>query len=37
MKQHFAIVSHFTTVHRLTALSTATPSVMSHDVRQRNK
>lgn len=32
MKQHFSILSHFTTVHRLNAAGTVTPSGSSVDI-----
>ncbi|KAG2443397.1 hypothetical protein HXX76_001757 [Chlamydomonas incerta] len=34
MKQHFAIMSHFTTVHRLSAAASVTPSLMSGERRR---
>ena len=36
MKQHFAIVSHFTTIHRLSASESITPSA-TYSVRDRNR
>ncbi|GIL62517.1 hypothetical protein Vafri_16725 [Volvox africanus] len=36
MKQHFAIMSHFTTVHRLGAANSVTPSLLSGTERRRS-
>ncbi|KXZ47713.1 hypothetical protein GPECTOR_33g595 [Gonium pectorale] len=36
MKQHFAIMSHFTTVHRLGSANSVTPSLLSGTERRRS-